>query len=317
MRWRVSPERYRAVTLVALLALAGIIVTGAAVRLTGSGLGCSDWPRCEQDRFHADLEYHALVEFANRLVTGLVSAAVIAAVLGSLFRTPRRRDLTWWSLGLVAGVLGQIVLGGLVVLFHLTPWLVIGHFLLSVVLIWNAVVLHHRAGLPDDTPRARPVDPSKPETSRVRLVRLTTALTLAAVVTGTIVTGSGPHGGDEDVERLGFDVPDVARIHGSTVVALCVVALGLAWVLRRDRVDAELVARSNTLLTVLVAQAAVGYVQYLSDVPPLLVGVHVAGSVAVFVAALRLHLAVAGPVLGAEVVSTPAETSRPAALGTA
>ncbi|MEQ8716515.1 MAG: COX15/CtaA family protein [Acidimicrobiales bacterium] len=294
MRRRISPERYRAITVVALVALAVIIVTGAAVRLTGSGLGCSDWPSCEEDQFHADLEYHALIEFVNRLITGIVSIAVIAAVLGSLARRPRRRDLTLWSLGLVAGVLGQIVLGGLVVIYHLTPWLVISHFLLSIVLIWNAVVLHHRSGIPDHLADGahRPRDGHGP--AQVRLVRLTSLLTLGAVVTGTIVTGSGPHGGDEDVERLGFDVPDVARIHGSTVVALCLVAIGLAVVLRREGASAEQITRSNTVLAVIVAQAAIGYVQYFNDVPVLLVGFHVAGSVALVTVVLRLHLAVAG-----------------------
>ncbi|OWY59411.1 hypothetical protein B7486_74705, partial [cyanobacterium TDX16] len=101
---RSSPTAYRRITLAALLALCGIVVTGAAVRLTGSGLGCSDWPTCEDDRLVAPLEYHAMVEFVNRTITGFVSVAVILAVLGSLVRVPRRRDLTWWSLGLVAGV---------------------------------------------------------------------------------------------------------------------------------------------------------------------------------------------------------------------
>ena len=132
---RVSPRAYRRITLLALCAQVFIMVTGAAVRLTGSGLGCSDWPTCEQDRLVAPFEYHAMIEFLNRTITGLVSIAVIAAVLGSLLRAPRRADLTWWSLGLVAGVVGQIVLGGLTVLFELQPPFVIAHFLLSMVLV--------------------------------------------------------------------------------------------------------------------------------------------------------------------------------------
>ena len=109
--FRLSPEAYRRVTLFALISLVVIIVSGGAVRLTGSGLGCSEWPTCESGRVVAPLEYHAWIEFGNRLFTGLVSVAVILAVLGSFVRVPRRRDLTWWSLGLVAGVLAQIVLG--------------------------------------------------------------------------------------------------------------------------------------------------------------------------------------------------------------
>ena len=142
---RLSPRAYRRITLVALLAQVFITISGAAVRLTGSGLGCSDWPTCEENQIVAPLEYHAMIEFVNRTVTGFVSVAVILAVLGSLLRTPRRRDLTWLSLGLVAGVIGQIILGGLTVLFELHPPFVIAHFLVSMVLIWNAFVLHERS----------------------------------------------------------------------------------------------------------------------------------------------------------------------------
>src|SRR5919202_2069669 len=146
---RVSPAAYRRLTAVVTVAVAFIIVTGGAVRITGSGLGCPDWPTCAQDRLVAPWEYHAMVEFVNRTVTGLVSVAVIVAVLASLLRRPRRRDLTWLSLGLVGGVVAQIVLGGLTVLFELKPGFVMAHFLLSLVLLADAVVLHHRARLPD------------------------------------------------------------------------------------------------------------------------------------------------------------------------
>ena len=132
MRLALSPRAYRRVTLAALLALAFIIVTGGAVRLTGSGLGCPTWTSCEEGSLvPVDASStHAMIEFVNRTITGLVSVAVMLAVLGSLFRRPRRRDLTLLSLGLVAGVLGQIVLGGLTVLFELAPPFVMGHFLL-------------------------------------------------------------------------------------------------------------------------------------------------------------------------------------------
>src|SRR4051812_28831288 len=118
---RIGPSTYAKVTLAALVLLVLIIITGAAVRLSGSGLGCSDWPSCEQGQLVAPLELHPMIEFVNRIITGLVSLAVIAAVLGSLFRAPRRRDLIWLSLGLVAGVIGQIVLGGITVLVDLHP----------------------------------------------------------------------------------------------------------------------------------------------------------------------------------------------------
>src|SRR6185503_1224576 len=118
-----SPEAYRRITLVAAILLAIIIVTGGAVRLTDSGLGCPSWPNCSAGRLtpHSASDYSAMVEFVNRLFTGLVSIAVIVAVLGSLVRTPRRRDLVWLSVGLVAGVFAQAVLGGLTVLFEIPP----------------------------------------------------------------------------------------------------------------------------------------------------------------------------------------------------
>src|SRR5256885_4659803 len=137
-----------------------------------------------------------MIEFVNRVVTALVSVAAIVAVLGSLVRRPRRRDLTWLSWGLVAGVIAQIVLGGMVVVFDLSPKLVMGHFILSMLIVWNAVVLHHRAGRPDDVP-ARPI-----VTERVQVgVRLLFAAAGLVVVTGTVVTASGPHAGDQQAQR--------------------------------------------------------------------------------------------------------------------
>ena len=282
---RPSPATYRRITLVALLALGFIIVTGGAVRLTGSGLGCPDWPTCAADRVVAPWEYHAMVEFVNRTITGLVSVAVIVAVLGSLVRQPRRRDLVWLSAGLVAGVIGQIILGGLTVLFHLAPPLVMSHFLLSMVILADAVVLHHRAGEPDDGV-ARPV--VGPDLRRLGgLVVTAAALTMFL---GTVLTGSGPHGGDEDVERLPFFVPDVARVHGISVVIFLGLVLVTLWRLRRDGAPAALLRRGEVLLAVLVGQAAVGYIQYFTGVPALLVGVHILGATLVWAAVLRFFL---------------------------
>ena len=151
-RLRISPRAYRQVTLAAAILLALIIVTGAAVRLTGSGLGCPEWPNCTKGHLTAGAsdDIHAKVEFANRVVTGLVSVGVILAVLGSLVRLPRRKDLVWLSLGLVVGVIAQALLGALVVEELLDPPFVMGHFLLSAVLLADAIVLYHRAELPDD-----------------------------------------------------------------------------------------------------------------------------------------------------------------------
>jgi len=285
-----APPAYRRVTLFALLALTFIVVTGAAVRLTGSGLGCPDWPTCAENRIVAPWEYHAMVEFVNRTITGLVSVAVMLAVLGSLVRRPRRKDLLWLSVGLVAGVLGQIVLGGLTVLFELKPGFVMAHFLLSMVLLANAVVLHHRAG--------RPAGPTRPAVGDdlLALGRLAVAAGALTIFLGTIVTSSGPHGGDEDAERLPFLLPDVTRLHGIAVMLFLAVTLVTLWRLRRGGVDPRILRRSEVLLAVVVAQGALGYIQYFTGVPALLVGFHVAGATAVWVAVLRLHLAFSVPV---------------------
>src|ERR1700730_16894829 len=143
---RLSPESYRRITLLAVWALGFIIVTGGAVRVTGSGLGCPDWPTCAGHQVVAKWQYHQMVEFGNRVVTGIVCIGVVLAVLGSRIRIPRRHDLTLLSWGLVAGVAAQIVLGGESVKHHLAPPFVMGHFLVSMLLLWDAVVLHVRAG---------------------------------------------------------------------------------------------------------------------------------------------------------------------------
>ena len=277
MRRSLTPRQYRLITLVALFLLCFIIVTGGAVRLTGSGLGCPQWPNCDEGSLvpRSASDTHAMIEFVNRTVTGLVSLAVMAAVLGSLLRQPRRRDLVWLSWGLVAGVLGQIVLGGITVLVHLHPVAVMSHFLLSMVIVFNAVLLHHRAG------------EAPPQRTRSPLQNVVLVLAAAAIFTGTIVTASGPHGGDEEVRRLGFRVDEVARVHGGTVIVLLLTTIGALYVLR----GAPAQRTGFVLLGVLLAQAAVGYTQYFTGVPAILVGVHILGAVLVWISAIRFWLA--------------------------
>lgn len=291
MQRSISPETYRKITLFALLALGAIVVTGGAVRLSGSGLGCSDWPNCEEDQFVADLDYHAMVEFVNRLITGLVSVAVVVAVLGSRWREPVRQDLTRWSWGLVAGVLGQILLGGMVVLLELTPWLVASHFLLSMVLVWNATVLVHLASL-DDHSAVRMV---KRPPILTRMAWAQSAAGAVVLFTGTIVTGSGPHGGDEEVERFGFEIPDVARVHAISVIVLGALVVATILVLQRQQVEARLQRSAQVLLLVLLAQAAIGYTQYFTDVPVLLVGAHILGATVLWVCVVAYHMELRRP----------------------
>ena len=288
---RISPERYRLITVVALGLLIAIVITGAAVRLTGSGLGCDDWPNCNDEQLIDVSSGHAAVEQVNRLFTGLVAVAVMAAVLGSLWRTPRRRDLTWLSLGLVAGVLGQIVLGGITVLVDLHPVAVQSHLLLSMVLVATAVTLVRRAGEPDDAKRGTLVS------SRTHwLIRALAAATAVAIITGTVVTGAGPHAGDEEARRFSVDIADAARVHGVTVMIALVLALAIVAVTRRTP-DAPIVNGPLTSwLFVGLLQAGVGYMQYFNEVPALLVGIHVAGATALWSMTVWLVLSTRGPV---------------------
>ena len=345
----VAPPTYARLTRFALWALATIVVTGAAVRLTGSGLGCEDWPTCSEDRFVADLEYHALIEFLNRLFTGVVALAVIAAVLGSWARRPRRRDLTALSLGLVAGVLAQVVLGALLVKTELDPRFTMGHFLLSMVLLYNAAVLDMRAsaswcepsrregGFPalvrcahgplGPRPRAvwaalsrllaRPLRarPGAPETDGSHRADPWTRLMLRAVlavgavllVTGTLVTGAGPHAGDSRAERLPLLVQEVARIHGVVALSLLVLVVWTWWRLRSAGAPAQ--ARMGRVALLLGAQGVIGYTQYFTGVPALLVGIHVALASVVWIEIVK---AACGP--AAAEAAAPSHRSAGAAI---
>ena len=276
-----------------------IVVTGAAVRLTGSGLGCTDWPRCTNSQLVSVTGYHRSIEQLNRLFTGVVSVAIILAVAGSLVRRPRRRDLLWWSLGLVAGLIGQIVLGGITVIFDLWPPLVMGHFVLSAILVWNAVVLFDHVGRPDlvdpDDP-TRDLDPGSPAGSSIvtpgvrQLSRVMVAAAAAVLVTGTVVTGTGPHGGDEHIRRLPFFVEDVARIHSITAWLFLGIAITTLWRVYRDGASPSLRRRGAVLIAIIVAQGAIGYTQYFLGVPPSLVAIHVAGAMAMWMAAIWFYL---------------------------
>lgn len=300
-----TPAAYRRITLVTLASLVAIMVTGASVRLTDSGLGCSTWPSCEPDSFtpHSASDLNGMVEFVNRLITGVVMLFTVVAVIGArrMREADRgsRHDLYRWSLGLPVWVLGNAVVGGLVVILHLDPVSVIGHFLVSLGAVWNAVVLHQRAG---ETP-APGADGSASTARRplavgtvVTACRLLAVAAALVIVSGTIVTGSGPHAGDERADRLDFVVGDVARLHGIAVVLFLTLTLAVLWMVRRGDGAPSVERRLVELLVVIVAQAAVGYTQYFTGVPALLVGVHVLGAALVWTATVRVLLSLSEPV---------------------
>lgn len=291
--FRLSPDAYRRVTFAAVGLLTLIVVTGGAVRLSGSGLGCTNWPTCSRNHVVAPANIHAWMEFGNRLVTGLVAAMVVVAVLGALVRSPRRKDLVWLAVGEVVGVVAQIVLGGLVVLFDLWPPLVMSHFVVSQLLVLDAVVLHYRAGLPDGAPTHNTASPALARTGR-----LLVALAALALLSGTVVTGTGPHSGHTAghfVKRLPFQITSVARVHGTFDMLFVGTVLLFVLLARRDRAGPKVMARAETLLTIGVLQAAIGYTQYFTGVPELLVGLHILGATALWIAVLWLVLGLSEP----------------------
>ena len=257
----------------ALVLLAVIVVSGAAVRLTGSGLGCSDWPNCNDSKLVDVSSQHSAIEQINRLFTFVVAVAVVLAALGAFVRQPRRRDLQWLSVALVAGIPAQGVLGAIVVWTNLNPIAVQLHFVLSMALVGLAVVLVVRSREPDGAKRVSAVVPRTKH--RLRMMVIWTAL---AIIAGTVVTGTGPHAGDDKARRFTFlSITWVARIHSVIVWIAVLMAVSLLWHLRKRPHDREVLDAPLTLwMCVAIAQGSVGYLQYANGVPATLVAVHVA-----------------------------------------
>ena len=290
---QLSQQSFLAISRISLVFLYAIIITGSLVRLTGSGLGCADWPQCSTTKFVDVSTGHAAIEQINRLFTGFVSAAVIAAVLGSIFVTPRQKSLIWLASGLVAGVLAQVILGAVVVLTGLNPWSNMAHFLVSLALVTTAVFLVEHAGarnvVDDVASKAQTMS-----TGRItrRFADLILGLCGLAIVFGTLVTGAGPHAGDENAIRLAFDLRSITRIHSASVLLCVVLTLFFVVQIRRETSEwMRLKAKLEVFLFVAVAQGGVGYLQYFSDVPAQLVAIHVALAVAVWISVLRLWIA--------------------------
>lgn len=285
-----SLRNYLRVARVALFALVTIIITGSLVRLTGSGLGCVDWPACNDERFVDVSSGHAAIEQVNRLFTGVVAAAVIAAVLSALFIRPRIRRLILLSLAQVIGVLAQVVVGGIVVLTGLNPWSNMAHFLISIVLVTAGVMLIHETKW--HMAHARPSGDGHSWGWPSVAVLVTASVVM---VLGTVVTASGPHAGDENAVRFGFDLSAVVRIHSVAVWLFLATLVAVAVTVRR-RGSGHLVRPVEVAIAWTLAQGLIGYVQYFSGVPVLLVALHVAGSVFVWLAVVRLSLEMLRPV---------------------
>ena len=263
---------------------AALVVTGGAVRLTGSGLGCPTWPECTPGSYtpvphQAEEALHVWIEFANRLLTFvLVIAAVV--VLAAVLRTGRK-DLRGLALGQFLGIFGQGVLGGITVLTDLHPLPVAGHLILSIILIAGATSLRAQ--------RFAPKVAQTPASLTKKIASVHVFTSFAVIVLGTLVTGSGPHAGDEKARRFGFDIQTVAWIHADVVIFL----LGTTFAFFVATGTTQATKRRLKIFTVIaLAQGAIGYIQYFTGIPEVLVAAHLLGATLVWIAAWRVWLSV-------------------------
>ncbi|GAB4056916.1 COX15/CtaA family protein [Catellatospora paridis] len=267
----------RRLALAGLVGNIGIVITGGAVRLTGSGLGCPTWPKCTEDSYTATqaMGINGAIEFGNRLLTFVLSAIAIALVVAVWRHARLRRP----AVILALGIPGQGVVGGITVLTDLNPYVVGLHFLLSAAMIGGSYLLWQRTA-------TRPA--AEPGAARLRpLTWALTAASAAVVVIGVVVTGSGPHAGDEKAHRTGLNPEMISQLHVDAVFLM----LGLAvacWFAARAVTAAPMARSATILLAVLLAQGAIGFVQYFTHLPALLVGAHMAGACAVWVATLAV-----------------------------
>lgn len=267
-----------------LILQAALVVTGGAVRLTGSGLGCPTWPECTPGSytpvpFQPQPLLHVWIEFGNRLLTFvlvLASVGVIIAVLKS-----RRKDLRGLAVGQFLGIFGQGVLGGITVLTNLNPIPVAGHLLLSIILIAGATSLYSRRSAPVVFIKPLPL------TSKISILHLITSFVI--IILGTIVTGSGPHAGDAQAQRFGFDIRTVAWLHADVVIFL--LGLTFAFFVAAGTSDQSKKA-IKVFAVVALTQGGIGYVQYFTGIPEILVAAHLLGATLVWIAAWRIRLSV-------------------------
>ncbi|MGW7261358.1 COX15/CtaA family protein [Streptomyces sp. NPDC054834] len=287
-RWTPDPRTVRRAALAALVMSVVIVVTGGAVRLTGSGLGCPTWPTCTDDSLTTTraMGFHGAIEFGNRMLTYVLCAAVGWAIIAARAQKPWRRSLTRLGWAQFWVVMGNAVLGGIVVLVGLNPYTVAAHFLLTTALITVATVMWQRSREGDGAPR--PLAGKAVQ----QLVWFLVAASVLLIAAGTVVTGAGPHAGDStEVKRIPIDWETVAKLHA--VLAWIVVTLTFALWFVLKAVDAPKgpLDRTRDLFLILLAQGVIGYVQYFTHLPEVLVGLHMLGSCLVWIGVLRVLLA--------------------------
>jgi cytochrome c oxidase assembly protein subunit 15 len=274
----------RPLALTSLITNIGLVVTGGAVRLTGSGLGCPTWPKCTDASYTTTdaMGVHGAIEFGNRLLNFVLVAVALACLVEAIRQRPRRRSLIGLSVGVLAYIPVQAVLGGITVLTKLNPWVVGLHFLASIGLITVAYALWRRTS-EGDRPPVRLVP------APLRQLGWLTALAGAAVIAvGVVVTGSGPHAGDAHARRTGLDPAAVAQAHADLVFLLIGLTVALVPALRGAGAPRAVVRAAVALLAIELGQGVIGFVQYFTHLPVVLVGVHLLGAALVWVAVLNV-----------------------------
>ena len=264
-----------------------IVVTGGAVRLTTSGLGCPTWPRCTADSFvpHGELGVHGLIEFGNRMMTFVLAAIAVTTWVAAMSLLPRSASVRRLATALALGVPGQAAIGGLAVLSDLNPWVVGLHLMLSMLMVSAAVLL---------IVRLRDSEAGVSSALAVRLAGIAYAVAFVVLYLGTVVTGSGPHAGDIDVPRNGLDPQLWSHVHAAAVYLLVAVSVAVAAELHRSGAPARVRRAAWMLVGVELAQGVVGFTQYYLDLPELLVGLHLLGAALLGAAVTWLLLVVVG-----------------------
>ncbi|MFH9016167.1 heme A synthase [Streptomyces sp. NPDC017943] len=286
-RWTPDPRTVRRAALSALVMSVLIVVTGGAVRLTGSGLGCPTWPKCTDDSLTstAEMGFHGAIEFGNRMLTYVLCAAVGWAIIAARSQKPYRRGLTRLGWAQFWIVMSNAVLGGIVVLVGLNPYTVAAHFVATSALIAVATVMWHRTREGDGEPR-----PLVGNAVR-QLVWFLVAAAVLLILVGTVVTGAGPHAGDSsEVERMPVDWETVSKLHAVLAWIVVTLTFALWFVLKAVDAPGGPLHRTRELFLILLAQGAIGYVQYFTDLPEILVGLHMLGSAVMWIWVLRVVL---------------------------
>ncbi|GAA4953596.1 COX15/CtaA family protein [Yinghuangia aomiensis] len=304
----VSPLARR-VFLVNLVGQVGIVITGGLVRLTGSGLGCDTWPRCNDTQWtpHGASSWNTYVEFGNRMLAYVVGAIAVAAIVVAWKHRPVRKEIRYLAAFQLFAIVGQAILGGITVLTDLHPVAVASHLLLSMFMIASAVALYERSGEGDG--------PVKPLVRReIRLFGAGTVAVLAALlVVGTVVTGSGPHAGDDKARRFDVNVDQMAWLHADLAFLLLGAAIALALALRVTDAPAAAQHRVWWLLGVLLPQGLIGYTQYFNGLPEWQVSLHMLGACLVVVTTTRILFGLRTRGEVDEPADEPAEVPAPAA----